>query len=585
MNDEAKRFKELNRFSENAKNKFNSIISELFKSAFTTHFEKALKENRPPQKKEIENFSIKTIASDDGKKLLEFTQDVLLLSLLLGNEHADRRVQLADDDFGIGASFGVPSKDALEYLKSQIPLTKDEYAELERKVQFRAFTVSKLAEADFVNKAKMSLIDGIEHSKSFSEIWDEFKKIGSEAGVDISAGYFETVYRTNIQSAYNAGRLMRYKNNQPPAWELLFMEDGNMSEICTALMNEVGGKAIKSDDPFWSTVGFPPYHYNCRTTFRAVYDYELNEGEIALAAPKESAPLDNGFGGNPLEKESWWKLTDTMKERAKEYGLKDGIEAMAKKLGVKDFTLENIGKLKTTQDSIDITSNKNITKNNKHLNTRNRAIEILKKDLGFSKVENIDKFNGELLITTTKQIKKLEENFRVLDSFIDIEISNIKDNNINGNIVAGVSFSKGAKRPTVMLSDKFFSQSKKDIALIIEKTIKNKHHMPCSPNNYCIYPITHEYGHLVEQKLFLDHISKNNKLISQKHFDDFTKKLKDDIISIANEQNKNFIYENNISRYGDRNPAEFFAECFANSQLGEPNELGHAMIKFLKKSF
>lgn len=122
------------------------------------------------------------------------------------------------------------------------------------------------------------------------------------------------------------------------------MEDGNMSNICTALMNEVGGKAIKSDDPFWSTVGFPPYHYNCRTTFRAVYDYELNENKIDLTAPKERAPLDNGFGGNPLEKESWWKLTDTMKERAKEYGLKDDIEAMAKKLGVKDFTISPASK-------------------------------------------------------------------------------------------------------------------------------------------------------------------------------------------------------------------------------------------------
>ena len=337
MNDEAKRFKELNRFSENAKNEFNTLISALFQNAFTTHFEKALKENRPPEKKEIETFSIEAVETAEDKALFDFTQRVLLLSLLLGNEHADRRVQLADDDFGIGASFGVPSKDALEYLKSQIPLTKDEYAELERKVQFRAFTVSKLAEADFVNKAKMSLIDGIEHSKSFSEIWDEFKKIGSDAGVDISAGYFETVYRTNIQSAYNAGRLMRYKNNQPPAWELLFMEDGNMSEICTALMNEVGGKAIKSDDPFWSTVGFPPYHYNCRTTFRAVYDYELNEGEIALAAPKESAPLDNGFGGNPLEKESWWKITPAMIERADQYGITANIVAQARELDMQSY--------------------------------------------------------------------------------------------------------------------------------------------------------------------------------------------------------------------------------------------------------
>lgn len=358
MNDEAKRFKELNRFSENAKNEFNTIISALFQNAFTTHFEKALKENRPPEKSEIENFSIETVETAEDKALFDFTQRVLLLSLLLGNEHADRRVQLADDDFGFNASFGVPSKDALDYLKSQIPVSKDEYADLERKVQFRAFTVSKLAEADFVNKAKESLIDGIEHSKSFSEIWDEFKKIGSDAGVDISAGYFETVYRTNIQSAYNAGRLIRYKNNQPPAWELLFMEDGNMSEICTALMNEVGGKAIKSDDPFWSTVGFPPYHYNCRATFRAVYDYELNEGEIALAAPKESAPLDNGFGGNPLEKESWWKLTPSMKKRAIKYKFIDTFLKAERKVNkfierIKDKIKEKklAGYLKATEQN------------------------------------------------------------------------------------------------------------------------------------------------------------------------------------------------------------------------------------------
>ena len=117
------------------------------------------------------------------------------------------------------------------------------------------------------------------------------------------------------------------------------MEDGNMSEICTALMNEVGGKAIKSDDPFWSTVGFPPYHYNCRTTFRAVYDYELDEGEIDLAVPKESAPLDNGFGGNPLEKEGWWKITPGMIERADKYGLRKKIESFAQKIGIENYDM------------------------------------------------------------------------------------------------------------------------------------------------------------------------------------------------------------------------------------------------------
>ena len=139
---------------------------------------------------------------------------------------------------------------------------------------------------------------------------------------------------------------MQYKNNTPPAWELLFMEDSRMSDICTNLMNEVGRRAIKSDGAFWSTVGFPPYHFNCRTTFRAVYPDELQTGEIKITEPQNPAPLANGFGGNPLDKESFWKLTDTMLELAGKYGLIDAIERVAKNAGLENFTITK--KTKTT---------------------------------------------------------------------------------------------------------------------------------------------------------------------------------------------------------------------------------------------
>ena len=124
------------------------------------------------------------------------------------------------------------------------------------------------------------------------------------------------------------------------------MEDSRMSDICTNLMNEVGRQAIKSDDAFWSTVGFPPYHFNCRTTFRAVYPDELQTGEIKITEPQNPAPLTNGFGGNPLDKESFWKLTDTMLERAGKYGLIDAIERVAKNAGLENFTITK--KTKTT---------------------------------------------------------------------------------------------------------------------------------------------------------------------------------------------------------------------------------------------
>lgn len=56
-----------------------------------------------------------------------------------------------------------------------------------------------------------------------------------------------------------------------------------------------------------------------------------------------------------------------------------------------------------------------------------------------------------------------------------------------------------------------------------------------------------------------------------------------EILDIAKEANVNFKLGDNISRYGRTNYAEFFAEVFANSQLGAPNELGKAMLVWLER--
>lgn len=135
---------------------------------------------------------------------------------------------------------------------------------------------------------------------------------------------------------------MQYQNDPPAAWELLVIEDGRTSDTCKNIVSLVGnGHALSSNHTFWSTYGFPPYHFNCRTTFRAVYDYEIGHGtEIAnISMPKikrKFRPQD-GFGGNPIEKESWWRLTDKMQERIERYGIKEEVEAAAKAAGIDNF--------------------------------------------------------------------------------------------------------------------------------------------------------------------------------------------------------------------------------------------------------
>lgn len=146
-----------------------------------------------------------------------------------------------------------------------------------------------------------------------------------------------------------------------------------------------------------------------------------------------------------------------------------------------------------------------------------------------------------------------------------------------------------------------------------ESAVKSFWHMPCTEENYNVYTITHEYGHIIE----------NNTMRSRMNFDDIKKRateevtekvrkrykrepyeyeisekarkirqterektaadIRDEILQIAKDNNKGFNLADNLSRYGHKNDFEFFAEVFANSQCGAPNELGKAMFKWLEK--
>jgi len=268
-------------------------------------------------------------------------------SLLIGMEHAAGNISLADDSgqLDLDISFSVeplPFEEAIDFFKGKVSLTKEEWEELEPKLRFRAFTVARLAEADHIEMLRGRLLNAMEKGEYFTETWKDIKAFTEDADQPFSARYFETVYRTNMQSAYNAGRLMQYQNNMPPAWELLFIEDGRTSDICKGLASIAGnGKALAASHSFWSTYGFPPYHFNCRTTFRAVYDYEIGRGmeieNVPMKQIRENFKPQEGFGGNPIEKESWWRLTDKMKERIERYGIKKEVEAAAKAAGIDNF--------------------------------------------------------------------------------------------------------------------------------------------------------------------------------------------------------------------------------------------------------
>ena len=69
---------------------------------------------------------------------------------------------------------------------------------------------------------------------------------------------------------------------------------------------------------------WPPFHFGCRTTVRAIYDPAELEEEPLTEVPAGEEPA-KGFGVNPLSSGNWWRELKSMAARAEKYGVQGEI--------------------------------------------------------------------------------------------------------------------------------------------------------------------------------------------------------------------------------------------------------------------
>lgn len=285
------------------------------------------------------------------------TAALLVKSLLIGidsstsaNRYADPAVDIAE----------LPFEEAVLFLKKKHVLPSDQYYKLSDKARFRAFTVSRLSDADMMERVKTLLSENLESGgglkefleKTDTEILDGLGLAGNGGG-----WYWENVYRTNVQTAYNAGRALGFEAVKPVALELVGIGDMRQTEICRSLTQPPVRKMY--DDPFWKT-HWPPLHFGCRTTIRAIYDpAELDEEPITVDVPEEKPA--QGFGTYPITSGNWWRELASMTKRAKKYGIQKEIET-AKKLLVDKVAKEvlSLENAKTTAETVQFINSESI---------------------------------------------------------------------------------------------------------------------------------------------------------------------------------------------------------------------------------
>ncbi len=194
--------------------------------------------------------------------------------------------------------------EAIEWFRQRVPMTRDDWDGLLEGARAKAFTVSHVAQVDTIAHAWTALDSALANGDTFedfkSAIGDELEDSwGSQ--VANPEHRLETIFRTNVQSAYGAGRYRQLNNpavkRRRPYRRMNVLLDNQTSGICT----KVAGVLLPADHPWWRG-RIPPLHFNCRTTIDALTEAEALALGVTRSPPHVEA--QDGFGHDP-DVSSW----------------------------------------------------------------------------------------------------------------------------------------------------------------------------------------------------------------------------------------------------------------------------------------
>jgi SPP1 gp7 family putative phage head morphogenesis protein len=189
-----------------------------------------------------------------------------------------------DKQSTLAALFGRAPADAVEYLKSKGLRITWNWAEMLDEAHARAFTVAKATNLDVLRDIRRGVIDAVENGKTLRQFSTELKPLleakgwwGKKVDVDpvtgeaqlYQAGSFrrlKTIYQTNLQSAYMAGRAKAQA--EADGFEYL-QYVAVMDEVTRPSHAAMNGQVFRKDDPIWSEMPLPRGH-NCRCRTRAL---------------------------------------------------------------------------------------------------------------------------------------------------------------------------------------------------------------------------------------------------------------------------------------------------------------------------
>lgn len=176
------------------------------------------------------------------------------------------------------AIFGLEPAKAIAYLKFKGYAVTWNWQDMLDQAHDQAFTVAKAMRLDLLSDIRGALETALQDGQTLKQFitnmqptletqgwWGQQVIVDSEGVGELvqlgSPRRLKTIYQTNLQSAYMAGRKaeMEQTTETHPYWMYVAILDGKTRPSHRALH----GQVFRHDDPIWSAI-FPPNGFNCR---------------------------------------------------------------------------------------------------------------------------------------------------------------------------------------------------------------------------------------------------------------------------------------------------------------------------------
>lgn len=217
-------------------------------------------------------------------------------------------------DASLALAFNLPPERALEYFRAKGLRISASALDMVPEAHARAFTVAGVMKAEVLEDIRAALDRAQAEGKTYRQFVDELRPTLAARGwwgrtpADPQTGEvlpgrgmtprrLRTVYHTNLQASYMAGRYKAQLENadQRPYWQYVSVLDSRTRPRHRSL----NGRVFRYDDPAWGTL-YPPNGYNCRCRVRALSqaDFEAEGGALAQGEGRlETVEADLGPRG------------------------------------------------------------------------------------------------------------------------------------------------------------------------------------------------------------------------------------------------------------------------------------------------